>query len=528
MSLTLIAFWLTYVGGICAALFNPIAGVLLYILVYHLNPETQWWGETIGGLGLRLSFTTALATGIGLLIRWPRLERGARQFPAPYVLALLLGVIAVGSLTWGVGVTSRGLYQAEKYAKLMIMLFILLRSVRTPLHYHCVIMAWLVGVLYIGYEAAGGAGRMQAGRLADGLGGPDFCESSDLAVHIVGTLPLIGAMFFMLRTWWMRLFVLATGAFAINTLIATRTRNALPGLAVIALATLFSLPKGYRVKALVATVAGVSLAARLCDPGWWSRMATVLHYEHDQSATMRLALWVSGLRMAFDHPFGIGLGNFHTYVMEYLPQLNITRGAHNTLIACLAETGWPGLAIFLSILAITLFRLMRLQRDSQPWATAPQFTELQFLRWRTRFHLGWHAYALRTALLGYLVSALFTTRLFAEDLWILLGLSMCLENIGRTMAARQADEHTPAAAGPAPPPARLTRRPGPAEVRRRTQSANRARPAPWDRHLPELECRLRLRRGPRYAARRPVHRHVRHADHGRSGRGRSYVPRDPR
>jgi hypothetical protein len=59
---------------------------------------------------------------------------------------------------------------------------------------------------------------------------------------------------------------------------------------------------------------------------------------------------------------------------------------------------------------------------------------------RTRFHLGWHAVALRAALLGYLACALFTTRLFAEDLWLLVGLSMCLSNVSRYMHGEAAEE----------------------------------------------------------------------------------------
>lgn len=432
MSLTVIAFWITYIAGTCAALFNPIAGIALYILVYHLNPETQWWGDSVRALGLRTSFVVAAATGLGMLVRQPPLAHGARQLQAPFVLAVFFGLWALGSLVWGLGISERGDYLAEKFVKTLVILFILIRCVRTPLHYHIVIVSWLVGLAYLGYEATGGAGLVERGRLTAGLGGPDFNDSSGLAVHMVSALPLIGAMFFMARTWWGRAAALVVGALAVNTIIATRTRNVLVGLGVMVVSGLLSLPRGYRLKGFAAVIVGALLSLRLADPGWWERMATTFNYEQDASATSRLVLWKAAFQMASDYPFGIGLGNFHQTVMDYVADLNVVRSAHNTVIACLAELGWPGLFVFLLILGLSLHRLKNLRRLARLW---PDYTEIQFYHWRSRFHLGWHAMALRTALLGYLACALFTTRLFTEDLWLMLGLAMCLANVGRYVAA---------------------------------------------------------------------------------------------
>ncbi|MFH1748553.1 MAG: O-antigen ligase family protein [Planctomycetota bacterium] len=441
MSLTALVFWISYVSGICAAVFNPIVGLVLYILVYHLNPETQWWGETVRAVGLRLSFTAALATVIGLLTQRPRMPDGARQFPLTFILALMFGLIALGSLTWGLDVTPRGLYLVEKYGKLLIIMLIMIRCVRTPTHYHLVIMAWLVGTLYLGYEASGGAGHYFDGRLASGIGGPDFCESSGLSVHLVASLPLIGAMFFMMRSWWGRAFILATGAFVVNALVATRTRNALPGLAVVVVSGVLLIPRGYRIKAVVGVAVGSLLALQLTDPGWWLRMETITNYQADSSAMSRLECWGAGLRMVAEHPLGIGVGNFHYTVGDYIQSAEtralvaatITRSAHNTIVACLAETGWLGLALFLGIISLVIVRLCQVQKSGSRLPRQLGYQDVCVGRWTTGFHLGWHAHALRTALLGYLASAMFTTRLFSEGLWLLIGFSMCLRNVSQSL-----------------------------------------------------------------------------------------------
>lgn len=437
MSITSIIFWITYVAGVCAAVFNPVLGVMLYLLVYHMNPETQWWGQTVRALGLRTSFTVVLAMCAGLLIRRPAMVHGAQQFPLPFVLALLFGLLAVGSTAWGVTVAERSEYVAEKYFKILVVLFILIRVVRTPTQYHLAFLAWILGLAYLGYQASGGAGISQSGRLTAGLGGPDFSNSSGLSVHMTAALPLIGALFFMARTWWARVLTLVTGALVVNTIVATRTRSVMVGLAVMAVSGVLSLPRGYRLKGLLATIAGLALSLQLTDPGWWRRMESIWNYEEDASASARLVFWQAALRMAGDYPFGIGLGNFHHVVMDYVPELDQARSAHNTFAACLAELGWPGLTVFLAILGTTLWRLDRLRGLAK---MMPPFSELTLYRWRVRIHLGWHAMALRTSLLGYLACAVFTTRLFTEDLWLLLAFAMCLVNCGRYMASEHSLE----------------------------------------------------------------------------------------
>ena len=67
MSLTEGIFWLIFIGGSCTALVQPVVGALLYIFIYHVNPEYQWWGENVRAVGVRTSMTIAAATVIGLL-----------------------------------------------------------------------------------------------------------------------------------------------------------------------------------------------------------------------------------------------------------------------------------------------------------------------------------------------------------------------------------------------------------------------------------------------------------------------------
>ena len=452
MSLTAIGFWLLYTAGVGGALLMPLAGVLLYILIYHVNPEYQWWGESVRATGLRTSMTVAAATIIGIFLRWPRLHPGARQFPAPAQIALAILALALASLTWGYGAGERGVYQVEKFAKIMIFVLILIRCVRQPQHYHLVIVAWICGLTYIGYQSWGNVGGFSGGRLTRGVGGPDFADSSGLAVHLVASLPLIGAMFFMARRWWSRGLLLIAGALTVNTIIMTRTRNVVAGLAAMSIVAVFALPRGYRRKGLMAIFVGTLLAVQLADPNWWDRMATVFRYSQDEAAMSRLRYWSAAIEMVGDFPLGIGIGNYHEAVKEYLPDLQIARSAHSSYFVCLAELGYLGFMLLITLLAVTLRQLNRVRRMANH--TLPEIM-VEFGRRQARFHLGWHAMALQASLVGYAAGGMFTTRLWTEGFWILIGLSCCLVNV--TLKIRQDeglldDSAAPSLTGNAPHP----------------------------------------------------------------------------
>lgn len=428
MALTAVAFWLVYTGGLIAALHRPIAGVVLYILVYHLNPEDQWWGESVRAVGLRTSFVAAAATVVGVLVREPRFAFSGRQFTLPVQLTLAFALLATASLAWGPVTTDRSIVQVEKFAKVIYFVLLLVTCVRTPGHFQMAIAAWLAGVAYIGYQAGGGVGVYSGGRLTGGLGGSDFAESSGLAVHMVASLPLAGAMVFMARRWWTRGVSLLVGAMIVNTIILTRTRNALVGIAALLVIGVISLPRRYRLVGFGAIVAGAVLALQLADAGWWRRMETMTELQGDASANARLEYWAAAVAMAADYPLGIGIGKFHQLVMEYVDGLSIERSAHSTFMTCLAELGGPGLLLLLTILGLTMLRMGRLIRRGR---------DLEIIDvgpWQAGFHFGWHAMALRTALAGYLACGLFTTRIWAADLWMLIGLGACLDRIARETA----------------------------------------------------------------------------------------------
>jgi O-antigen ligase len=62
----------------------------------------------------------------------------------------------------------------------------------------------------------------------------------------------------------------------------------------------------------------------------------------------------NGLRIAADHPvLGVGLGCFNETLVRYVPELG-PRDAHNTYLSLAAETGIPGLLLWLGLVGSVL------------------------------------------------------------------------------------------------------------------------------------------------------------------------------
>jgi O-antigen ligase len=121
-----------------------------------------------------------------------------------------------------------------------------------------------------------------------------------------------------------------------------------------------------RRKALGAiAMAAIACGALVLAPTHFvERIQTISHYREDNSAQGRLQAWKASIRMAVDHPLGVGAGNFSSaYGRYYMPRDNanaLTWGAHRWISAhsiyfkVLGEYGVIGLLLFAGIIVRNL------------------------------------------------------------------------------------------------------------------------------------------------------------------------------
>ena len=58
----------------------PHLGIYGYLADYCLNPAGQWWGRPFSQMGIRFSFTLALATMAGMVLQRKKLQFGEKVF----------------------------------------------------------------------------------------------------------------------------------------------------------------------------------------------------------------------------------------------------------------------------------------------------------------------------------------------------------------------------------------------------------------------------------------------------------------
>ena len=122
----------------------------------------------------------------------------------------------------------------------------------------------------------------------------------------------------------------------------------------------------------------------------------------------RYTLWNAGIKMALDHPLtGVGIGKFGDYLPHYWPigKTILANTAHNTFIQVFAETGIIGFSIFISLLAISILKYLKIIKKSDK-----PFAEI----YRTWLIL----------LVILLIGSLTKADLIDKFLWFLLGLDI--------------------------------------------------------------------------------------------------------
>lgn len=429
MPLRSIAFLLYFCGSSAAAFVVPTAGVLCYIALYHLYPQTTWWGKPLEPLGIRYAYVIAGCLVIGTIINLNRLKYG-RQFLHPVewgIIAVFLAMLLSGIV--GVGWNERTEFVIDKMWKVFLFALTMTHVLVTRRHIWYLVILLTLMSLYLGHEAKNAPpGAFMHNRL-DRIGGPDFRESTGLAIHVIAMLPFMVVLLWQ-KYWRFRVLAFFAACYSVNTMLLCRARSAFMAAAISGLMALWYVPRRYRGWAVGVLLLGVVGSYKLSDQWFWERMKTITSPQENRevSSASRLVIWAAAWEMMKDNPLGVGVGQFQRMINRYTtPEIRMVfgnpttetlnmmaRDAHNTFVLCAAETGFIGIGCFLAALTIAWGTLTRLKRRARARLSEPAFYEMM-------------VFANRMALLVYLIGGLFTSRLYTEGFWWMVVLPVCLK-----------------------------------------------------------------------------------------------------
>jgi O-antigen ligase len=298
----------------------------------------------------------------------------------------------------------------NNFLKTAIMSFVVAAAVRSVRDVERLAMVYLVGaVVYSGVVIARfDLGTGDAWR----LGHLYYYDANDFATLTVTAMPL-GLHFLLARRGFARLFAAAGLVLLTLGFVRSGSRGGFIALAAVAIFIVFrfsTVPLRWRLfaTALVAVVL-VSTASEQ----YWTQMSTIMS-DADYNQTEengRLQIWSRGIGYMVDNPvLGLGPGNFQIAegtlsAIAARQQFGIGvrwNAPHNSYLQIGAELGFPGLVLYLAVIAGAL-RALRRSGDLAP--------------------------ALMASLLGFAVGSFFLSLAYSEMLYTLVALAVGLQKV---------------------------------------------------------------------------------------------------
>ncbi|WP_343563412.1 O-antigen ligase family protein [Kiloniella sp. b19] len=198
-------------------------------------------------------------------------------------------------------------------------------------------------------------------------------------------------------------------------ILATQSRGGLLGImAVCGVFAWYKVPS----KSLLIVGGVVAMLALFALAGIDERASGGAHEEGiDESAMGRLHAWKAAFKMALHNPLtGIGIDNFYYNYFDYSDFWDGKNHAvHSTWFGVLAETGFLGLGLFLSLVFLSVRNMMRCVRITQAEHSDPYLSAMSM--------------ALLAGLAGFCASGTFLTMGFTWPFYIMFGLSIALRQI---------------------------------------------------------------------------------------------------
>jgi len=399
MPLRQILLLVLLLGSLPVCFVRPFYGILVWDVLAFLNPQSFTWAAVD-------AFPWALAVAIPTIAGYFFFEKttGASRTRECYlILALWLWF----TITTGLSINdptfmhhaAETVVQWKFVSKVLVMTVLSLCIVNSfeRLRILIMVMSGCFG-LYVLKDLPFIIRTHGAFRLY----GPDhsmIADNNDFGLALNMTLPIF---FFLGQTEtkrWVRCGYFFLGVITIPAIFFTYSRGALVGL--ILVMTLMLLRSKQRFILAPVIVLAVVVALVFAPQAWKERMDPTRPDAVDLSAQERLNSWAFSRALAADYP--IAGGGFETFTPElfirYAPHGYDIHGPHSVYFQLLAEHGFVGLGLYLTLVLscfITVFQLLRGARRNRDPLIAN------------------YAHLLRYSLLGFLSSGLFLGRAYFD------------------------------------------------------------------------------------------------------------------
>jgi putative inorganic carbon (hco3(-)) transporter len=419
--LILIAFVL-----VCSfiALGRPVLGILVFVCLGFLNPHSFTWSV---GRVFPLSQVAAIGTIIGYV-----LCSEPKRFPRQRELFLLLAL-------WGMfGISTLFAIYPEPaltrfvfLSKILLMVFLAVFLINTADRFH-----WLVRViaLSLGFHAVkGGLFFILSGGnyLFWGPEGTFLEANNSIGLALVMNIPLLLYLLKIETALWLRWLIMAMLVLSYPAILATYSRGAWIGLAVVTTLILLKSKHKFWLVPAVGILASIIMPVlpQLFPERMVGRYDILVNYEKDDSAESRFWNWEFCKRVGMAHP--LTGGGFDYYNVElypvYYPEFIDRWGphkwwsCHSAWLTVFGEHGFPGLFLWLGLLGSSFLSLRKLSSVGKSNEQAYWITE--------------YAHMIEIALVAFMAVSTFLDAAYFDLLYYLIGTIVILKEIAHLIAA---------------------------------------------------------------------------------------------
>ncbi|NLW80480.1 MAG: hypothetical protein GXY42_02240 [Desulfovibrionales bacterium] len=394
-----------------------VAGVLVLVLIGRVQ-------ELFPVLTpLRLGLVVLVLNALVLLATLDLNEIGfkMRILPQPKLVLVVLG-LAVCTVPFSVWPGASWEFISNTFVRNVFAFFVLLHVMKDERDINGVVWAGLLSVFLLGALGLLGhaGGRMRISSTYD---------PNDLAFIMNCFIPLA---FYLSRSGGtlLKMCCYTLMGLMIVAVISTSSRGGFIGLvSILGVILLKERQNKLKIFVLAAFIGLVALS--FAGPEYWDRMGTIFD-ESDynyQSGTGRIELWKRGIGMMLDDPvIGAGIGQYN--VAEGLLHKG-ERGwkwsvSHNSYLQIGVELGFPGLIVYLLMLAKSVVVSRKLQISPGPLDASP--------------FLAATASGLEVGIYGYCVCSIFLSQAYSSVLFYFLALVTGLYAVSLKMQATKDQE----------------------------------------------------------------------------------------
>jgi putative inorganic carbon (HCO3(-)) transporter len=424
---TLFVFGVLIVGW-GYALQSALYAACLYLWIAYFRPESWAWSDIFASLNL------SYFAGAFLILR--TITSGTK-IRLDWRSSLLVVFLLLSLLSSAIGPNpAHSISYWQDFAKMIVVSILLTNIIQTTADLRLVLIVITVS---LGFEA----GKQGWAQLILNPGArndnsvPFLGDNNLVAVGMAMLLPVVGALATTSTGWQKRAFQFLNVGVLYRAL-STYSRGGF--LSVFAVGGIWFWRSPHKFRTLAAVVIATALILPVLPQQFWDRMSTITAPadERDESQQGRLHFWRVAVAMANDQPLtGVGHSGYEKAYNRYDwldGQFGTNRAVHSAWFGVLAELGYPGLLLFVLIVASSLLACRRVRNASR--------------RGEVSEELGRYAIAFETSLVAFMVGGSFVSFHYCEMLWHYFALTIVLERVAvRELAAHRARS----AAAPASP-----------------------------------------------------------------------------